>query len=1049
MNTRHPTSIGRLTSGSRPTALVIGAGLAGMTAAHHLAEWGAQVHLADRAPHLGGAFLLLDHTFTTDSCGLCLALPNQPSYCPTIASEIHPRITLLPRTTLAVLEGECGSFVARLSHAPRYIDPGLCDNCGACATACPIPRNSTRWGRALARPGQKAIYAPPPRAVPLVYAIDPEVCTRCGACADVCPRRAIDLEAAPTESRIEVDVVLLSPGFAPFDAAHAAEYGWGRYDNVVTSLEFERMLNRSGPTGGRPLRPSDRQPPRRIAFIHCVGSRSERLGRPYCSSSCCMVTAKQVGLVKEVAPETEITVLTMDVRTAGKGYERYVQRVAATPGVTYRWGLPAMVHETPKDRGLRLRTAEGEMAFDLVVLAVGIGPAESARQLAARAGVAVDEYGFVLPGDQGPGSTSRPGICVAGSAVAPADVPETVTQAAAAAALAAAALAAQALPPMQSTSLAPAPQMQAPPEETPHGRGDPVGNQPPRIGLFLCTCRGALAETLDLPALVAHGRRLRAVAHVELLEAACEDPGRAHIEQAVKEHDLNRIVVAGCPPRLYARNMDALMDQLGLSSHLLARADIREGAAWAHAGSAATVVARCALSMAVAGLRSTAYSRVSVHQPVSARPDAGKVEARRVLVLGGGIAGMTASLTLAALGTACDLVERKPQLGGNLRESHRTLEGIDARALLAETVGRVQGAERVRAWTGAELVSWCGTRGEFYAEIRTGDGIRRERYGALIVATGARQMGTKEYLCGQHDGVITQRELESLLAHGRPAIHNVRSVVMIQCVGSRDETHPYCSRVCCAQAIKNALALTEIDPTIEVSVLFRDVRTMGTQERYYREARRRGVVFLQYDEDRKPKVGLQTSSSNLGYGTRLEVIVHDTVLDMEITLYPDLVVLSNGIEPRTGNAALAQTIGVPLDEDRFFSEAHPKLRPTDVARPGVFLCGMAYGPRFIEESITQARAAALRAALSVARPAQARRDVATVVPKLCSYCGLCVTHCPYGARVLDEEERFARVIEYLCQGCGVCVVACPNGASRQPALEPMQVLALVDAALTE
>jgi heterodisulfide reductase subunit A len=1009
----------------KSSVLVVGAGLAGMTAAFHLAERGAQVTLADRAPHIGGAFLLLDHTFTTDTCGLCIALPRQPSYCPTVASEMDPRITSLPNATLDTLEGEPGAFVATVRQSPRHVDPDRCDNCGACAAVCPIARSRDRWGRPLTgQPPQKAIYGPPPRAVPFVYAIDPDICTRCGACVEACPRQAIDLEALPSESQIQINAVVLAPGFAPFDATCAVEYGWGRYANVLTTLEYERLLNRSGPTRGHPLRPSDMQPPRRIAFVHCVGSRSDKLGRPYCSTSCCMIVAKQVGLTRKVAPETEMTVYTMDVRAVGKGYERYLNRIEGLPKVVYRRELPAMLREHPEDQSLRLLTPDGEQAFDLVILAIGMGPAQGMPELAARAGVALDPYGFVLQGSDGPGSTSRPGVFVAGSALAPADVPETVTQA-----TAAAALAAKALSPIPISDGAPSPQGQK-------ERLQPF-EQPARVGLFLCTCRGTLNETIDFGALVAQSQRLRAVAHIERLDAACDESVHATIERAVADHNLNRIVIAGCSPRLYGECFDKLMDRLGLPPRLLARADIREGAAWAHAGKpAATTVARDAVAMAVAALREASPS------PPGAQHQGPAMPVRRVLVLGGGLAGMTAAITLAELGIACDLAEREAQLGGNLRSSQRTLEGLDTQALLAETVTRVQEAGGTRVWTEAELTSWSGRRGDFSAQVQIGDQVHQEQYSALIVATGAQQIEPTEYLYGQHNSVLTQLELESLLADSRSAIHGVRSVVMIQCVGSRDETHPYCSRICCAQAIKNALALKAIDPDLQVSILYRDICTMGTQELYYLQARRLGVMFIRYEQDRKPQV---TSNGP----DQLLVRVRDTVLGQDIALHPDLVVLSAGIKADPDNRAVGRLIGSPLDEDGFFAEAHPKLRPTDVARPGIFLCGLAYGPRFVEESITQARAAALRAALTVAQPPEPRGDIAAVVPKLCSFCGLCVTHCPYGARVLDEEERVARVVDDLCLGCGVCVVVCPNGASRQPALDPTQLLAIVDAALTE
>ncbi len=992
----------------KPAVLIIGAGLAGMTAAHHLAEWGAQVYLADRAPHLGGAFLLLDHTFTTDSCGLCLALPRQPSYCPTIASELDPRITCLPGTTLAALTGQAGDFVARLAHAPRYIDPDRCDHCGDCLTVCPVSRPSW-YGE------QKAIYAPPPRATPYVYAIDPQACTRCGACIDACPAGAIDLTATPTKSQIEIDAILLSPGLVPFDAARAVEYGWGRYANVITSLEFEYMLNLSGPTGGQLLRPSDHLPPQNIAFIHCVGSRSEKLGRPLCSTSCCMITAKQVGLAKKVAPETEIAVFTIDIRTAGKGYERYFQRVAAQPGVTYRRGLPAAVHKPTGERNLRLLTPDGEQRFDLVVLAVGMGPPDGIRDLAARAGAPLDEHGFILPGDDGPGSTMRAGVFAAGGALSPADVPETVTQAAAAAALIA-----QTLRPDSP----PASRHEA--ENKDQRVEKQALDRPPRIGLFFCDCQGALPKRFDLPALAAWSRSLRAVVHVEQVQAACESPGQASIAQAMTKHQLNRIVVAGCSPRLYGERFDELLAGLGLPPQLLARVDIRTGAA-----SDFVQRKRRELAIAVAGLRETPYTPLNVR--AQAHP------ADRVLVLGGGLAGMTAALTLADLGVACDLVERETRLGGNLRHSVRTLEGIDAQALLADTVTRVQQNGKIRTLTGAELTGWDGVRGDFAAEMQIDGETRQERYGALIVATGARQIEPQIYMYGQHPNVITQRELSLRLAQSPPI--DLHSVVMIQCAGSRDQDHPYCSRVCCAQAIQNALTLKERDPAVQVSILFRDMRTLGQHELSYRRARQLGVLCIRYAEERKPLLSAQPE--------QVQVTVWDELLDSEIVFHPDLVVLSAGIEPDPGSNALAQLIGAPLDEDGFLASAHPKLRPTDLPQPGVFVCGLAYGPRFIAESMTQARATALRAALVVARRQTPRRDVAVVIAELCSFCGLCVAHCPYGARVLDEKERFARVIDHLCQGCGLCVAACPNGASRQPALEPAQLLAMVDAALID
>jgi heterodisulfide reductase subunit A len=793
-----------------------------------------------------------------------------------------------------------------------------------------------------------------------------------------------------------------------------------------------------------------------------------------------MITAKQVGLARKVAQGTDVTVFTMDVRTTGKGYERYFERVTGLPGVTYRRGRPAAVHELPESRNLRLLTPDGEEEFELLVLAVGMGPSENVQDLAARAAVALDPWGFIVAGDGGPETTSRPGVFVAGSALAPVDVPETVTQAEAAAALAARELlSVSGIDAFGAISRASPTKGASPPpvweSERAGGEDGGVLDQPARIGLFLCTCHGALERTLDFATLTTAGAQLRGVNHVERLDAACEASGLTAIEQAAAEHDLNRIVIAGCSPHLYTDHFDTLMSRLGLppgpEGYLFARANIREGAAWACGGDGcgaddplgefgklpprgpaiATAVAQVKVAMAVAGLRETPYRPFHLGPP--------RDGTHRVLVLGGGLAGMSAALMVADLGLSCDLVERQAELGGNLRETIHTLDGLDAQAVLSNTVARLRQADRVRVWTEAELVDWRGVTGDFAAQMRTGDEIRHERYGALIVATGAQPAVTNEYLYGQHACVVTQRELESQIADwcagadGCPAVTpgELRSVVMIQCVGSRDEAHPYCSRVCCAHALKNALALKEFNPSIEVTILFRDIRTMGTRELYYQQARRMGVRFLRYEgpteRDRGPLARPLVEVADDG---RLQVTVHDTLYDQTVRLEADLLALSTGIVPCKGdNARLAEMLGVELDDDGFFSEAHSKMRPTDFTHPGLFLCGMAYGPRFIVESISQARAAALRAALLVARPLEVRPEVATVEQKLCSFCGLCVTACPYGARVLDDEERFARVIDHLCHGCGVCVSVCPNGASRQPAFEAVRALAMVDAALIE
>ena len=304
------------------SVLVAGAGIAGMAAAAHLAHLGIQVHLLDPAPSIGGSMHLLDHTFPSNSCGICLMLPQQPALCPTFECDLHPNISLLTYAQLTSLSGLPGSFSASITHKARFVDPNLCDGCGLCAEVCPESRPHDHEGSLAPT---KAIYRPPGlRAVPDAWLIDRDACTRCGLCVQACPKQAIDLEMTDHQQQLATGAVLLTPGFSPFDPRIKGEYGFGVYDNVLSALQFERMVSLAGSTVARLARPSDGQPPRRIAFVHCVGSRDNLCGAGYCSSACCMFTAKQVALAKKLDPDLEITVFFMDLRAFGKEFESYI-----------------------------------------------------------------------------------------------------------------------------------------------------------------------------------------------------------------------------------------------------------------------------------------------------------------------------------------------------------------------------------------------------------------------------------------------------------------------------------------------------------------------------------------------------------------------------------------------------------------------------------------------------------------------------------------------------------------------------------------------------
>ncbi len=993
--------------------LVVGAGIGGMQSALLLADAGYPVILVDRAPGIGGSLHLLDRTFPTDSCGICHMIPGRPAYCPTIECDLHPNITIVPYTDVVGLEGEAGAFTVHLRHKPRYVIPERCILCGRCARVCPVERPHPYEG--MLAP-EKAIYRPPLRAIPPTYVIDMAVCTRCGRCVEVCPTGAIDLNMPATESHVEVGAVILSPGFEPFDARRKGEFGWGYYPNVLTSIQFERIVSFAGSTGAHIVRPSDKKTPRRIAFIQCVGSRDMSIGKGYCSSVCCMHTAKHVRVVKELEPETEITVFFMDIRTYGKDYETYFEETKALPGVTYRRSMVSSVHEQPRTGNLLVNYVDEdgsvrEEEFDLVVLVVGFGSPPDAQELGRALGVELNEYGFAVTDPFAPEWTNRPGVFAAGAFREPKDIPETVVEASAVAAAAAAAM------------KTPVPTPEAVAEEAPPERD--VTWEWPRVGVFLCDHRGEIGEVINLEELVYQVRSLPNVALAQVLGDGLRPEGMAEMARIIRETGINRVVVAGYTDVRRPEAFYEMMVSAGLNPNLLELVNLRGEVAGAHArdGRVATEKAREIVAMAVAG----AVRR----EPF--RPSAEPLN-RRVLVIGGGLAGMTAALTLADLGYPVDLVERTDTLGGQLRDLRLILGGGDPQRALSALLERLGSAPRVRVRLQTEVRAVSGRLGQFRARLAGPEGEEEETCGAVIVATGGREAVPTEYLYGQDPRVVTQRELERMLAEGQTVPENV---VMIQCVGSREPERPYCSRICCTKAVVNALAIKERNPNARVTVLYREMRTYGFREDAYRQAREEGVVFLRYELPDKPQVTAGPDG--------LQVRLVEPIAGQEVVLPAGLLVLSTGVEP-SDNRALAEALGVPVDAYGFFREEHPKMRPLDFTQRGIFVCGLAHSPRAVDETIAMARGAAMRAAALLARgQVEATRTVAQVNPRLCSACGLCVQACPYGARVLEPGGPYAEVIETLCQGCGVCAMVCPNKATQQVAYGVRRVYEMLDA----
>jgi heterodisulfide reductase subunit A2 len=1019
----HDKPMRTTSTGSPKNIAIVGAGIGGMQAALLLAELGRRVTMIERAPWIGGSFHLLDHTFPTDSCGLCFLEPAQsPTYCPTFECDRHPLIDLRPLTRVQAVEGSAGNFCLTLQTTPRFVDPARCDQCGLCATVCPAEGPSDYEGMLAPR---KAIYPPPARGLPASYVIDPELCTRCGRCVEVCPRDAIDLDMQPESEQLTAGAVIVSPGLIPFAAEGKGEYGYGVFDNVITSLQFERLMSYSGSTGGRLLRPSDGRPARKIAFISCVGSRDASLGREYCSSICCMITAKQATVARQVDSQVESTIFFIDRRAGGRDYERYMNQRAAHPQVRYQRCQVSTIKQRQQSRDLLIEYWDDAGArrverFDLVVLAVGFGPDTDLSEPA----IERDAYGFAQAGRRLDPGASRPGIIPVGGLTGPKDIPDTVIEAAAAAALAAPLAGAQDAPDLVASPLAIRPGL---------------FEEEPRTGVFLC---GDL-DGLDRHALTSEIAALPGITQAAETPSLITEAGRDAIVQGANDAGLNRLVIAYAAGRLDARLEQHLAHAhaaLGLPDSATTLVNLRECIRDHGYDTEPQATALRAIQIALAGLRYRPLGTRASQQPAERTEEsASRVSAA---VIGAGPAGLAAAISLSDLGWDVALIERCSHPGGRLRHIERTAEGEETAGWLEAQIARVHSDEQITIYTDTEILAAERADAGHTLRIRSPQGETQIACQTVIMATGGKPADTAAYFHGADARVVTQTELETRLRQNAGALADLKTVVMIQCVDSRDARRPYCSHVCCSQAVRNAVRLRQLQPALELFILYRDMHTPGMHELAYQAARQAGVVLVRYDINAMPSV-----STRGGRSLRVQVV--DAAIGLPLELDADLLVLSAGIQP-AGAPDWSRTLGLAWNPDGFLTPEHAKMRPLNLGAPGLFACGSALGPCFVQEALAQGRGAAAQAAVYLEQQARRRPAVETIAvvnERLCSGCELCVKTCPYEARIMDAERRVARVIDSLCAGCGACAMVCPNGATQQRLFDQRSVLEMIDAAL--
>ncbi|MGB2827077.1 MAG: FAD-dependent oxidoreductase, partial [Dehalococcoidales bacterium] len=845
--------------------------------------------------------------------------------------------------------------------------------------------------------------------------LDCGLCSECLQCVAVCQAKAIDHEMKEEEVELQVGSVVLAPGFEPFDARIKSEYGYGRMPNVLTSLDFERVLSASGPFQGQVQRPSDGQHPVKIAWIQCVGSRDTTCDHDYCSSVCCMYATKEAIIAREHESTIQPTIFYNDLRAFGKGFERYYESAKNKFGIRYVKGIPSGVKELQQSHNLLIECAgeDGEKVteeFDLVVLSIGLQPSASTGELAEKLGIARDRFGFCQTDELAPNITSQDGIYVAGAFDAPMDIPESVMNASSAACLAS-----KEITEARGTMVT---EKEYPPEKD-------ISEEEPRVGVFVCRCGSNIARVVDVPGVAEYAGTLPHVVHAEENLYTCSTDTQSKIINAIKEKGLNRVVVASCSPRTHEPLFQDTIREGCLNKFLFDMANIRDQCSWVHATHMpeATDKAKDLVRMAVA--------RVATLEPLHEHTAEVK---RRGLVIGGGLSGMTAALEMAGQGYETVLVEREKQLGGNLWRIRYTADGSDPQQLLASLIEQVEKEPKLTIYKGAGVKKVSGYLGNYTTEIATESGEMVEvEHGVVILATGGAEYKPTEYLYGQSDRVLTQLELEEKIAGDSDEAKKLNSVVMIQCVGSREEGHMYCSRICCTQAVNNALKLKELNPDTEVYILYRDVRTYGMNELLYRQAREKGVTFIRYDVERKPEV--------VEEGGKLGISVYDEVLRAEIQLEPDLLVLSAAVRPQADAEEFASRLKLPLTQDKFYMEAHMKLRPLDFVNEGMYLCGLAHSPKSISESIVQARGAVSRAMTILSKPYLMVGGVVSVVDEdRCVACLTCVRSCPFGVPRINEEG-VACIEAAACQGCGICASLCPRKAIKLQHYKDEQVTA--------
>ena len=929
------------------------------------------------------------------------------------------------------MQGEKGNFDITLKTKPRYIIEDKCTGCTTCVEYCPV-EYPDQFNQGISQ--NKAVHVYFSQAIPLVSYID-DSCLylkegKCDICRGVCQAGAIDFRQTPVKQEINVGAIILSSGITPFDPSAREEYCYGTMDNVITSMDYERLLSSTGPFEGEVLRISDKKHPVKIAWIQCIGSRRVTEGdNSYCSGVCCTYTQKQVILTKHHYEDVECKIFHNDIRSFGKDFERYFQRAEQLPGVEFIRSYASIEREIPENKNVVVRYATSNEGvkreeFDMVVLSVGLNPPSAFKEISETFGIDLNSHGFCRTDSRDPIQTNRPGIYVSGAFQGPTDIPESVFTASGASSKTGEIL------DYRRGKLA---------RERVYPQERDVSGEEPKIGVFVCHCGANISSVVNVPSTVEYALTLPNVVYAKEQIFSCATNSAQEITELAKEKGLNRVVIAACSPRTLEPLFRDTLREAGLNQYYLDMANIREHCSWVHAKQKeeATEKAHDIVRMSVA--RAARLEPLQEFDlPVN----------KTCLVVGGGVGGMTCALSIAAQGHAVHLVEKEKELGGMARRLHTTLEGMDVQAFLDEIIEKVYKNPLIHVFHEAVIEKVEGYLGNFTTTLTTEGSVRQIKHGVSVLAIGAREYEPQEYLYSENDAVFTHMELGEEIAKGNKSVTNAESLAMIQCVGCRNEDRNYCSRVCCGHAVKNALKLKKINPDMRIYILFRDMRTYGFREDAYREASENDVRFIRYTPEDKPVV----EPVKEGGKDLIRVTVPDAILDQRLELDVDILSLAAAIIPAESTDKIASLFKVTLSPDNFFKEAHVKLKPVEFATDGVFLCGTAHYPKHIPETINQAYGAAGRVLTILSRETVvASGSVCVVNEHDCVSCGACITACTYDAIQFHDTPKGNKAIvnPILCKGDGLCNAKCPTNAIVLRHFTNHALISQIDAAVTD